>query len=106
MLGTPAGRRPETRQPILDVLVSVEELKRECAAMIASEDSSPRDLESVLRTALRDNRRLTQKEAEKIARERGAVEKRPEIRDLLEKLTGSRKSGPKGPRKSRAAPSA
>ena len=103
MLDTPAGRNPRTRPPILDVLVFVEELKRKCAAMIASEDSSPPDLESVLRGALRDNPSLTQKAAEKIARECGAVEGRDTIRDLLEQLTGLRKPGPKAGEKSRRA---
>jgi hypothetical protein len=83
--------------------VFVEELKRKCAAMIASEDSSPPDLESVLRGALRDNPSLTQKAAEKIARECGAVEERDTIRDLLEQLTGLRKPGPKAGEKSRRA---
>jgi hypothetical protein len=96
-------RNPRTRPPILDVLVFVEELKRKCAAMIASEDSSPPDLESVLRGALRDNPSLTQKAGEKIARECGAVEERDTIRDLLEQLTGLRKPGPKAGEKSRRA---
>jgi len=64
------------------------------------------DLEAILREALRDNPKLTQTEAEKIAPERGAVEPREKIRALFKHLGGSSKPGPRGPRKNRATPSA
>jgi hypothetical protein len=63
-------------------------------------------LEAVLSQALRENPKLTQVEAVKIARERGLEEDREKIRTMLKSLGGSSKPGPKGPWKNRAAPSA
>jgi hypothetical protein len=105
LLATPAGKKPEHFPAIRDVLVSVEDLERECDAAIAAEDQSlpGPDLKSVLRKALQDNRSLTQTEAEKIGR---SIATREEIRSSWKTLGGSSKPGPKGPRKNRAAPSA
>jgi hypothetical protein len=64
------------------------------------------DLEAVLREALHTNPKLTQLEALKIARDAGATEPREKIRMMLQSLGGSRKPGPRGPRKNRASPSA
>jgi hypothetical protein len=107
-LTTPAGIEAELRPPILDVLVSLEDLERESAAAIASENqSSPApDLKSVLRDLLRDNPNLGQTDARKMALERGATFVRQELRDLWTSLGGSTKMGPRGPRKNRAKPSA
>ena len=71
-----------------------------------SETAVAADLKSILREALRDNPNLTQTEAEKIARDRGAIETREKIRDVLKNLGGSTKPGPRGPRKNRAGPAA
>ncbi len=63
-------------QPIfIDVRLRVADVLR---AFPASEDRRERapDLEAVLREALSENPKLTQTEAEKIARERGAIEPR------------------------------
>ena len=64
------------------------------------------DLEAILREAKRQDPNLTQSAAEKIARERGAIEPREKIRALLKRLGGSSKPGPRGPRKNRADPTA
>ena len=64
------------------------------------------DLEAVLSEALRRNPHLSQEAARKIARERGVTAPREKIRATLKFLGGSRKPGPKGPRKKRAEPSA
>jgi hypothetical protein len=104
LLATPPGKRFDTHPHILDVLVSVEDLKRECAAMITNEDSVAPDLESVLRELRHENPSVTQTAAEKIARERGALGGRPEIRRIWKTLGGSSAPGPKGPRKNRAEP--
>ena len=63
-------------------------------------------LEALLREAPRENPELTQTAAEKIARERGVIKPRQEVRDLFKSLGGSTKQGPRGPRKNCAAPSA
>ena len=52
------------------------------------------------------NPKLTQDEALKIARDAGAIEPREIIRDMHRSLGGSRKPGPRGPRKNRAGPAA
>jgi hypothetical protein len=85
--------------------VFVEELKRKCAAMIASEDSSPPDLESVLRGALRDNPSLTQKAAEKIARVKTISEaiKRSERLESQRKASARRRA-PRRPTALRPSP--
>ena len=101
-----AGKVRQTHPAIFDVLVSVEDLKRECAPMIASEDLAAPDLESVLRELRHENPNLTQTAAEKMARDRGAIEDRQEIRRMWKTLGGSSTPGPKGPRKNRAAPTA
>jgi hypothetical protein len=103
LLATPTRKEPERLPPILDVLVSAEDLKRECAAMLASETLAAPDLESMLRELRLKNPNLTQTAAEKIARERGALGRRQQFRDLWKTLGGSSKPGPRGPRKNRAA---
>jgi hypothetical protein len=107
-LVAPAGKSPETRPPILDVLVCFEDLQRECAAVIEAEaqTSSAPNLESVLLDARRENPSLTQAEAEKMARGLGVKESREKIRERWKALGGSSKPGPKGPRKKRATPAA
>jgi hypothetical protein len=107
LLTTSAGREPEP--PILDVLLSVDDLKREAASalvQIEREAKGEPNLESILREAMREAPKLTQKRAFEIARKAGAKEPRAIIRDLLKTLGGSDIPGPKGPRSNRAAPSA
>jgi hypothetical protein len=106
LLATPPGKRFDTHPPIRDVLVSVKDLKRECGAMITSEVSAPPDLESMLRELRHENPNLTRTAAEEIAPNRGAIEKREEIRRMWKRVGGSSTPGPKGPRKNRAVPPA
>jgi hypothetical protein len=56
-------------------------------------------LESFLREALHRNANLSQKKAEALARGAGVIFSRSELRQLWETVGGSRKRGPKGPRK-------
>jgi hypothetical protein len=95
---------------ILNIYVSIEDLERESAEAIERlrrEANLAPSLKAVLREKIdREGRMLTQVEAEKIARARGAIETRKEIRRVLKTLGGSTKRGPKGPRTKCAEPAA
>ncbi len=65
------------------------------------------DLHGLIRAEIKHNgRAISQNRAEKIARQNGAKENREKIRETLKAIQGPQKSGPKGPRKNRAAPPA
>ena len=99
------GRRVPRAGPCekcLCVLVSREDVQREFPY---AEPSAP-DLKAILSEAIRREPNLGQREAFKIARDAGAKEPRKKILDLLKTLGGSRKPGPKGPRKNCATPPA
>ena len=83
------------------MLLALEDLRRECAAAMAGPS-----LEDVLSESLRENPKLTQTKAEKIAREAGVTEGRNEVREQFKRLGGITKQGPREPRKKRAAPTA
>jgi hypothetical protein len=72
----------------------------------AEAPSSAPNLESALREARDQAGPLTQVAAVQIARQIGATDSRQKIRATLEAIQGPGKPGPKGPRKTRAAPTA
>jgi hypothetical protein len=90
------SQEPDLREKCLCVLVSREDVQREFPS--APAPSAP-DLKARLSEAIRMKPNLGQREAVEIARDAGAKEPRKKIRDLLKTLGGSRKRGPKGPRK-------
>ena len=97
------SQEPDLRGKCLCVLVSREDVQREFPS--APAPSAP-DLKAILSEAIRMKPNLGQREAVEIARDAGAKEPREKIRDLLKTLGGSRKRGPKGPRKNCATPPA
>jgi hypothetical protein len=97
------SQEPDLREKCLNVLVSREDVQREFPS--APAPSAP-DLKAILSEAIRMKPNLGQREAVEIARDAGAKEPRKKIRDLLKTLGGSRKRGPKGPRKNCATPPA
>lgn len=97
------SQEPDLREKCLLVLVSREDVQREFPS--APAPSAP-DLKAILSEAIRMKPNLGQREAVKIARDAGAKEPREKILDSLKTLGGSRKPGPKGPRKNCATPPA
>jgi hypothetical protein len=97
------SQEPDLREKCLCVLVSREDVQREFPS--APAPSAP-DLKAILSEAIRMKPNLGQREAVEIARDAGAKEPREKIRDLLKTLGGTRKPGPKGPRKNCATPPA
>jgi hypothetical protein len=94
------SQEPDLREKCLLVLVSREDVQREFPSAPAP------DLKGILSDAIRGNPNLGQRGAFKIARDAGAKEPRKKIRDFLKTLGGSKKPGPKGPRKNCATPPA
>jgi hypothetical protein len=72
---------------------------------LTAESSRP-SLAEVLQDALRENPNLTQTEGEEIARRRGAIFVRKNLRALWKTFGGKTKPGPRGPRQNCAKPAA
>lgn len=105
-LDPPSKRRTASGFTKVELSRSDVERLADRLASLAKNEPRPVDLTAVLTDARAKNPNLTGEEAFKIARERGATEGREIIREVLKSMGGSDKTGPKGPRKNRAAPAA
>jgi hypothetical protein len=73
------------------------------AEILALWPAEPPNLEQLLEEAIAEKREpLTQREAEEIASDHGAKENQKEVREVLTRIQGKQKPGPRGPRNKKA----